>query len=78
MGHKGLMAELTSCVASVSDISVSVPASSDDETDAQANITCIHSRAKSKSRVRPRKLIDMKRTISKFDTLLILNKHLRR
>jgi hypothetical protein len=38
MEHKALMAELTNCVVPVSDISVSLPASSDDETDAQANV----------------------------------------
>jgi hypothetical protein len=38
MEHIALMAELTNCVVPVSDISVSLPASSDDETDAQANV----------------------------------------
>ena len=38
MEHKALMAELTNCVVPVSDISVSLPASRDDETDAQANV----------------------------------------
>lgn len=49
MEHKGLMAELANCVLPVSDISVSVPASSDDETDALANVLCLHIRTRNET-----------------------------